>query len=69
MYLYKLKKLENVEKYNKLIKEILNFRKKNIDEKIEILLINSTQFIKNYVSCKYMLNILRDLEIIELGSK
>ena len=64
--LYKLKKLENVEKYNKLIKEILNFRKKNIDEKIEILLINSTQFIKNYVSCKYMLNILRDLEIIEV---
>ena len=63
--LYYVKNLKNYNDYNLIIDKIKFFRDKSYNEKLKILQENSKQFIKNYVSTNYMINILSELNIIE----
>lgn len=61
--LYYIKSIKNEEEYNKLINKIIKFRNLDNETKVEYLSNDSAQFIKNYVSCNYLFNILSDMEI------
>lgn len=62
--LYYVKSVENEEKYTEIIYKIIEFRKLKKEEKLNKLVENSNQFIKNYVSCNYLYNILEELQIV-----
>lgn len=59
--LYFVKSVKNSDEYNEIVNKILYLRKKSIQETIGFLKENSEQFVKNYVSCNYLFNILSDL--------
>ena len=61
--LYKVKTIQNFDKYEKIVQEILLLRKRSPESKIEFITMDSTQLIKNYVSCNYLFNMLSELII------
>ena len=61
--LYYVKSVKTKEDYENIVSNILKFRNTELEKNKEILNFNSTQFIKNYVSCNYLFNILSDLNI------
>ena len=62
--IYYVKHIENEEEYKNLINRIVEYRKKyennNTDERINDI----AQFVKNYVSCNYLFNMLEQMNII-----
>lgn len=61
--LYNVKNIPNIEYYNLIKKNILTFRNlSNLEKKIQ-LDSDAAQFIKNYVSCNYLYNMLDELNI------
>lgn len=67
--LYYVKEVSGPEDYNKIVKDIIDFRNADEEVKIKILKNDSEQFVKNYVSCNYLCNILNGLEIIDLKKR
>lgn len=63
LILYSIKHITNDQEYNEVVDKILKFRKLKREEKKEILKHDSNQFVKNYVSCNYLFNMLSELEI------
>lgn len=61
--LYYVKHVNNEEEYENIVNEILEFRNLDSDSKIYKIMNDATQFIKNYVSCNYLFNILSEMEI------
>lgn len=61
--LYFVKKMKSQQDYDNLVNEIILFRNLNNEEKNKRLEENALQFIKNYVSCNYLFNMLSDMEI------
>lgn len=61
--LYYVKKLSTPKDYINLIKKIIKFRKLDNENKLQKLLPNASQFIRNYVSCNYLFNMLCELTI------
>lgn len=61
--LYYVKHVNSKNEYDKIVQDIINFRKLNNDEQIRELIPDATQFIKNYVSCNYLFNMLSDMEV------
>lgn len=62
--LYYVKTIEDEVAYNKIVDKILTVREYSSDEMFQYLTNQASQFVKNYVSCNYLFNILSDLEII-----
>lgn len=67
--LYYVREIKDKKDYLMLIENILLFRNNSQVEKIKILSKNSQQYIKNHVSCTYLCNILKDIEIIKIDKK
>ena len=63
--LYYVKHVKNKNEYNKIVNEILEFRNVSQDKRIEYLTDDATQFVKNYVSCNYLFNMLSEMEIVD----
>lgn len=61
--LYFVKNVKNRSDYDEVVQRILDFRKNSIDKTIEYILKDSAQFVKNYVSCNYLFNMLSEMEI------
>lgn len=62
--LYNIKNISSNKDYEKIIEDILKFRKTSLEDKIKRLKGIAEQFIKNFVSCNYMFNLLTNFEII-----
>ena len=62
--LYYVDTVKTVENYNNIVDEILLFRSLDNSKVISILDGDAAQFIKSYVSCNYLFNFLKDLEIV-----
>lgn len=61
--LYYIKTVKNKSDYDKIVDTIIEFRNNNTEEIIKTLTVDATQFIKNYVSCNYLFNILSEMNI------
>ena len=61
--LYYIKHVNTKYEYEGIVQKIIEFRNLNKEQKIERLLPNAAQFIKNYVSCNYLFNMLSEMEI------
>lgn len=61
--LYYVKHVNNEREYNDIVNDILEFRKFSDEKKTLLLLDDAAQFIKNYVSCNYLFNMLTDMEV------
>ena len=59
--LYYVKGVRNVDEYNNIVDKILEFRNLNEDEKNSKIEHDSQQFIKNYVSCNYLYNMMSSM--------
>lgn len=64
LILYKIDSVKTKEKYNQIIESILKYRNSSEEEKKQKLINDATQFVKSYVSCNYLFNILKDLNIV-----
>lgn len=62
--LYYVKHIKNKEEYEIILNKILKFRQLEKNRKKLSLINDANQFIKNYVSCNYLLNMLSDMGII-----
>lgn len=63
LILYNIKHVRNKQEYNEIVDKIIKFRSVTKDNQINILKNNAQQFIKNFVSCNYLFNILSELKI------
>lgn len=61
--LYSVKSVYTEKQYEEILLKIINFRKEPEENTILYLMKNSEQFVKNYVSCNYLFNMLSELEI------
>lgn len=61
--LYYVKHVNNPGEYNEIVEKILKFRKLSEEKKKIALNNNANQFIKNYVSCNYLFNMLSDMKV------
>lgn len=61
--LYYVKEVKNEDDYDNIVTKILEFRNNSVEYTMKCLMTDATQFIKNYVSCNYLFNILSDLNI------
>lgn len=61
--LYYIKSVKNKNDYDEIVSRILEFRNNSVERTTEVLIGDVTQFIKNYVSCNYLFNILSDMNI------
>lgn len=61
--LYYIKHVNTKDEYERIVQKIIEFRNLDDEHKIGRLLPDAAQFIKNYVSCNYLFNMLSDMEI------
>lgn len=61
--LYYVKHVNNSEEYNEIVDKILQFRNLEEREKNLKLEADAKQFIKNYVSCNYLFNMISDIGV------
>lgn len=61
--LYYVKSIKNNEDYDEVVNKILEFRKNDVEKTIEAISCDTAQFVKNYVSCNYLFNMLSEMEI------
>lgn len=61
--LYYVKHINNQNEYDEIVEKILAFRSLSAEEKTVKLSDDAAQFIKNYVSCNYLFNMMCDMEI------
>lgn len=61
--LYYVKSIRTKADYEDLVNKIIDFRNNNVDKTMECLLTDAAQFVKNYVSCNYVFNMLSEMEI------
>ncbi len=64
--LYKIKKINDRKDYDKIVGDIIDFRNLSAEERLFKITEDSTQFVINYVSCNYLINMLVDLNIINM---
>ena len=62
--LYYVKTVKNNKQYDDIVNRIIKFRNDSTQIETKMLISDVTQFIKNYVSCNYLFNILFSLNII-----
>ena len=62
--LYYVKHVNNKDEYNEIVNKILKFRNLSQEKKILVLSNGANQFIKNYVSCNYLFNMLSEMKIV-----
>ena len=63
--LYYIKNVKDEDDYQGIVNKILEFRETSDEQKKEMLAKDSDQFIKNYVSCNYLFNMLSEMEITQ----
>ena len=69
LILYNVKKVKDLKDFEKIVNEILNFRNLSASEKLFKLTSDSSQFIINYVSCNYLINMLCDLNLLNMEKR
>lgn len=68
-FLYDIRNVDRSEDIDLIVKEIKSFRELSLNKKIDILKKSSTQFIKNYISCNYLFNMLETMKIVDVDKK
>lgn len=61
--LYFIKNVKTIDNYNRIVDKILEFRNFEEEKVIESLITDSSQIVKNYVSCNYLFNMLCEMGI------